>query len=82
MDADVWAKAKAVLEEALQLRPAQREAWVVEHCDDPVLRREVLTYLREYDETFLEADLSVPGAVDQATPPADEPDKQSSEASR
>lgn len=62
MDADVWAKAKAVLAEALQLRPAEREVWVVEHCADPVLRREVLTYLREYDETFLEADPSVPGS--------------------
>jgi hypothetical protein len=34
------------------------------------------------DETLLEADPSVPYTVDQATPPADEPDKQSSEASR
>lgn len=75
MGGDVWAKAKAVLAEALQVRPAGREAWVVARCADPLLRREVLAYLREYDETFLEADPSVPDAVDQAAPPADEPDK-------
>ena len=75
MDADVWAKAKAVLAEALQLLPAERETWVVEHCADPVLRREVLAYLREYDEAFLEADAALSDAVDQAKPPADEPDK-------
>jgi hypothetical protein len=75
MGADVWARAKVVLADALQVPPAEREAWVVEHCADPLLRREVLAYLREYDETFLETGRDFSDAVDQTTPPADELDK-------
>ena len=59
MDADVWREAKGVLAEALLCPPGERDAWVVERCTDPLLRREVQSYLHDYDEDFLESVLTV-----------------------
>jgi serine/threonine protein kinase len=74
MDAEVWREAKGVLAEALLCPPNERDAWVVDRCADPRLRREVQAYLHQYDEKFLETVLTVSNTFDLVTPSdADEP---------
>jgi hypothetical protein len=68
MDAEVWREAKGVLAEALLCPPDMRDAWVVERCPDPLLRREVEACLHQYDEKFLETVLTVSTIFDLATP--------------
>ncbi|HET8625174.1 MAG TPA: protein kinase [Gemmatimonadales bacterium] len=43
---EVWARMQPVLDQALELPPAMREAYLSEACDDPALRREVERVLR------------------------------------
>ena len=45
MNPSVWERAKALLAEAATLPAADRERFVIEHCPDPELRREVLELL-------------------------------------
>ena len=67
MDADAWRQAKGVLAEALACPPAEREAFVNARCDDPALRRELQSYLSQYDEDFLESVLTVSETFDSST---------------
>jgi serine/threonine protein kinase len=67
MDADSWRQAKSVLEAALLCVPAEREALVAARCADPWLRREVLSCLKEHDESFLESALTVSNTFEHAT---------------
>jgi serine/threonine protein kinase len=53
MDAEQWRQAKAVLAEVLTRPPDERDAFLVERCPNPDLRRDVASYLRRYDEEFL-----------------------------
>ena len=59
MDAGAWRQAKGVLAEALLRPPSEREALVAARCPDPSLRRELQSYLNQYDEQFLETVLTV-----------------------
>ncbi len=59
MDADAWRHAKGVLAEALLRPPAEREAVVAARCPDPSLRRELQSFLNQYDEDFLESVLTL-----------------------
>ena len=59
MDAGAWREAKGVLAEALLRPPSEREALVAARCPDPSLRRELQSYLNQYDEQFLETVLTV-----------------------
>jgi len=43
-----WQRAKAILEEALQLPPESRHAYVASACDDPALRTEIDALLESY----------------------------------
>ena len=52
-NADAWRRAKAVLAEVLELPPAERPAYLDEHCPDADLRREVDALLKQPDEDFL-----------------------------
>src|SRR5881227_3559237 len=56
MDAVTWEKAKDLITELLSLAPADREAYLREHCPDPVLRAEIDAMMRAYetDPDFLE----------------------------
>jgi len=45
MNPSAWDRAKSLLAHAATLPAAERERFVVEHCPDPVLRREVLELL-------------------------------------
>jgi serine/threonine-protein kinase len=45
MNPSAWDRAKSLLADAAALPAAERERFVVEHCSDPVLRREVLELL-------------------------------------
>ena len=45
MNPSVWERGKALLAEAATLPAADRERFVIEHCPDPELRREVLELL-------------------------------------
>lgn len=45
MNRSAWDRAKSLLADAAALPAADRERFVVEHCPDPVLRREVLELL-------------------------------------
>jgi eukaryotic-like serine/threonine-protein kinase len=45
MDRSAWERAKSLLAHAAELPPADRERFVVDHCPDPELRREVLELL-------------------------------------
>ena len=45
MNPSAWERAKALLAEAATLPAADRERFVIEHCPDPELRREVLELL-------------------------------------
>ena len=64
MDADAWRQAKGVLAEALLRPPSEREALVEARCPDPSLRRELQSFLNQYDEDFLESVLTVSGTFD------------------
>jgi len=64
MDADAWRQVKGVLAEALQRPPSEREALVAARCPDPSLRRELQSYLNQYDEGFLESVLTVSDTLD------------------
>ena len=64
MDADAWRQAKGVLAEALLRPPSEREAIVEARCPDPSLRRELQSFLNQYDEDFLESVLTVSGTFD------------------
>ncbi len=59
MDADAWRQAKGVLAEALLRPPDEREAVVAARCPDPSLRRELQSFLNQYDEDFLESVLTI-----------------------
>src|SRR5881398_1526371 len=59
MDAGAWRQAKGVLAEALLRPPGEREALIASRCPDPSLRRELQSYLNQYDEEFLETVLTV-----------------------
>src|SRR4051812_12017020 len=59
MDADAWRQAKGVLAEALLRPPSEREALVAARCPDANLRRELQSYLNQYDEEFLESVLTI-----------------------
>ncbi|MGH9380593.1 MAG: protein kinase domain-containing protein [Thermoanaerobaculia bacterium] len=41
MNTDSWASVRALYEDALELRPEERSAFLDEHCPDPGVRREV-----------------------------------------
>ena len=45
MNPSAWERAKALLADAATLPAADRERFVIEHCSDPELRREVLELL-------------------------------------
>ena len=45
MNPSAWERAKALLAEAATIPAADRERFVIEHCSDPELRREVLELL-------------------------------------
>jgi serine/threonine protein kinase/Tol biopolymer transport system component len=45
MNAVTWARARELLAEAAERPEADRERYVVDHCADPELRREILTML-------------------------------------
>jgi serine/threonine protein kinase/tetratricopeptide (TPR) repeat protein len=62
MNAAAWERAKSLLAEAADLPPADRARFVIEHCSDLELRREVL------DMLALPAPLSVIVAADALAP--------------
>jgi serine/threonine protein kinase len=64
VDADAWRQAKGVLAEALACPPDERDAFIDARCDDPVLRRELHSYLSQYDQQFLESILTVSDTFD------------------
>jgi serine/threonine protein kinase len=70
MKADAWRQAKDVLAEALVCAPAERDALVLAKCPDPSLRRQVQSYLDQYDEEFLESVLTVSETFDSTSPSA------------
>ena len=50
-----WQKVKEIFNDALEVKPAEREAFLTEVCaDDADLRREVEVLLRSFEEDFLE----------------------------
>jgi len=76
VDANSWREAKALLAEALTRPPDQRDAFLVERCADPAVRREVESFLHEYDTNFLESALTastVPDGTQEAREPIDLP---------
>jgi tRNA A-37 threonylcarbamoyl transferase component Bud32 len=75
MDGDAWRQAKGVLAEAL-LRPAsERDALVADRCPDPSLRRELQSFLNQYDEDFLESVLTISQTFDGTAGASDAPDQ-------
>src|SRR5262245_15251194 len=72
MDAEVWQQAKGVLADALLCPPAERDAWLLARCADSRLRRQVQSYLHDYDDAFLETVLTVSHTFDTSTPAAEE----------
>lgn len=56
MDTDRWNAVKRVFGAALEVAPSQRLDWLEENCPDEPLRCEVLSLLREYEDStqFLE----------------------------
>jgi len=56
VDATTWKKAKELLDEALNLRPDDREAFLRERCPDPSVQSEIRSLLRHHEEApeFLE----------------------------
>ena len=64
MDPERWRRVRAVVEEAVELQPSQREAFLERACPDPSERREVESLLAEHDRDskFLES-----GAAGQAS---------------
>src|SRR5256885_12925656 len=72
MKAAAWRQAKGVLAEALVCAPAERDALVLAKCPDPSLRRQVQSYLNQYDEEFLESVLAASKTFDSTSPSADE----------
>ncbi len=68
---ELWARMQPVLDHALELSPAMREAYLDEACDDPELRREVERVLRSSElarDSILER-----SAVELAPPLLDAP---------
>jgi len=51
-----WTRAKALLNDLLEVDPDDPTAWLDAHCDDPALRTEVENLLRAYEEGTLSAD--------------------------
>jgi serine/threonine protein kinase len=49
MDPAGWQRAKPIIEEALQLPPEARRAYVTSVCDDAALRDEIVAALESYD---------------------------------
>jgi Protein kinase domain len=72
MNADAWRQAKSVLAEALVCPPNEREALVLARCPDPSVRRELQSYLNQYDEHFLETVLTVTETFDSTTTGGDD----------
>lgn len=66
MDEDRWSKVGALLEEASEVPPTDREAFLRERCDDPRLREEVLSLLglsEQADGFFENLESALPSGV-------------------
>jgi non-specific serine/threonine protein kinase/serine/threonine-protein kinase len=49
MNAEQWSRISALFQDACERPPADRERWLSAHCDDALVRAEVLAMLRTYD---------------------------------
>jgi tetratricopeptide (TPR) repeat protein len=65
MPDDRWTRAKQILNDFLDAKPDDRDAWLDARCDDPALRTEVEALLKGHAEGPLSRD---PGAADWVDP--------------